>query len=65
MVSEFPRRARTPDWFLRVREVSPLHYEVVACDRWGRQIEVSGGEEDLERMIEDCERYAEKTRAGC
>jgi hypothetical protein len=61
MLSEFPRRSRTPDWFLRVSEVSNGHYVVVARDRWGREVSRSGSETELEAMIEDCEEYAAAT----
>lgn len=61
MLSEFPRRSRTPHWFLRVKEVSNGHWVVIARDRWGREISRSGGEPELETMIEDCEEYAAAT----
>jgi hypothetical protein len=61
MLSEFPRRSRTPDWFLRVSEVSNGHWVVVARDRWGREVSRSGGDSELEAMIEDCEDYASST----
>ena len=58
MLREFPRRARTPGWFVRVDEVSAGHYIVVARDRVGHEVSRSGGEQDLARMIEECERHA-------
>ena len=61
MLREFPRRSRTPDWFLRVDEVSNGHYVVIARDRWGREVSRSGGDGDVERMIEECEAYAAAT----
>jgi hypothetical protein len=61
MLCEFPRRSRTPDWFLRVDEVSSGHWVVVARDRWGREVSRSGGGEEVERMIEECEEYAAAT----
>jgi hypothetical protein len=61
MLSEFPRRSRTPDWFLRMSEVSNGHWVVVARDRWGREVSRSGGDTELEAMIEECEEYAAAT----
>jgi hypothetical protein len=63
MLHLFPRRARTPNWFLRVKEVSAGHYVVTARDRWGREVSHEGGEADVSRMIEECERFAEAARA--
>jgi hypothetical protein len=61
MLREFPRRARTAGWFLRVDEVSNGHWVVVARDRWGREVSRSGGDGDVERMIEECEAFAAAT----
>jgi hypothetical protein len=64
MLREFPRRSRTPDWFFRVAEVSNGHWVVVARDRWGREVSRSGGNDEVERMIDECEAYAAATAAG-
>jgi hypothetical protein len=64
MLRECPRRSRTPDWFLRIDEVSNGRWVVVARDRWGREVSRSGGGEEVERMIEECEEYAAATGRG-
>jgi hypothetical protein len=64
MLFDYPRRARAKDWFIRVTEIAPGGYVVAASDRWGRQVTHTGSEDDLERMIEDVERYAESVAAG-
>lgn len=58
MLLDFPRRSRTPGWFLRVQEVSAGHYIVTARNRRGIEVSVSGGAPDLPQMIEHCESYA-------
>jgi hypothetical protein len=63
MLSEFPRRARTPDWFIKVAEFANGGWRVKARDRWGRGIEQTGGDSDVPRMIEEAERYAESVAA--
>jgi len=60
MLREFPRRARAAGWFLRVEETSASHWIATARDRWGHEVSQSGGEADIERMVEHCERYAEQ-----
>lgn len=55
MLREHPRRARTSGWFIRVEEVSAGHYVVIARDRVGHEVTRSGGERELERMIEECD----------
>lgn len=59
MLQEYPRRARAPHWFIRVEEVSACVYRVSARDRWGHEVSHTGTENDLERLIEDVECYAE------
>jgi hypothetical protein len=63
MLSEFPRRARTPDWFIKVEEFANGGWRVKARDRWGRGIEQTGGDSDVPRMIEEAERYAASVAA--
>jgi hypothetical protein len=59
MLREFPRRARAKDWFIRVMEFAPGGYAVAAQDRWGRQVNQTCAEGELQRVIEEVERYAE------
>jgi hypothetical protein len=61
MLCDFPRRTRAADWFLRVSEVSNGHWLVIARDRWGREVSRSGGDADVERMVQECEDYAVAT----
>src|SRR5258708_5115022 len=63
MLSEFPQRARTPDWFIKVEEFANGGWRVKARDRWGRGIEQTGGDSDIPRMIEEAERYAQSVAA--
>jgi len=63
MLREFPRRARAVHWFLPVEEISAGVFRVSARDRWGRECSHTGTENDLDRLLEDVERYAE-TVAG-
>jgi hypothetical protein len=44
VLSELPRRARTPDWFIKVEEFANGGWRVKARDRWGRGIEQTGGD---------------------
>jgi hypothetical protein len=63
MLAKFPRRARAKNWFMRVEEVSPFIYVVYARDRWGHEVKHSGTEDELDRVIEDVEKYAESISA--
>ncbi len=63
MLAEFPRRARVPDWFIKVEEFANGGWRVKARDRWGRGIEQTGGDSDVPRMLEEAERYAESVAA--
>ncbi len=60
MLDEFPRRARAKDWFIKVREIAPGGFVVAAQDRWGRRMTQTCDGADLERVIEEVEKYAEK-----
>ncbi len=62
MFVRFPKRARTPDWFLRIEETSAFVYLVTASDRWGREVSRHGTEDELDRMVEECESYAASIR---
>lgn len=60
MLQAYPRRSRAPHWFIRVEEVSLGVYRVSARDRWGRECShtgVAGTDDELDRLIEDVERY--------
>jgi hypothetical protein len=58
MLRDYPRRSRTPHWFVRVKEFANRGWIVTARDRWGREITHTGGDADVPRMIEDVEQYA-------
>jgi hypothetical protein len=60
MLQRYPRRARAPHWFIRVEEVSAYVYRVSARDRWGHEVSHTGTGNDLDHLIEDVERYAER-----
>jgi hypothetical protein len=49
---------------MSVKEIAPGGYVVAARDRWGREMTHTGSEEELARMIEDVEGYAEKVRSS-
>jgi hypothetical protein len=62
MLQEYPRGARAPHWFIRVEDLSAFVVRVSARDRWGHEASPTGTEYDLDRLLEDVERYAERVR---
>ena len=60
MLQKYPRRSRTPDWFIRVEEVSLGVYRVSARSRTGHECGhtgIAGTDEDVERLIDIVEGY--------
>ena len=60
MLQKYPRRSRTPDWFIRVEEVSLGVYRVSARSRTGHECGhtgIAGTDEDVERLIDVVEGY--------
>lgn len=60
MLQEYPRRSRTPDWFIRVEEVSAGVCRVSARNRWGHECGHTGSantDEELEKLVEVVESY--------
>ena len=58
MLSEFPSARERPTGSSRWRSSPTAAGASKARDRWGREIEQTGGDSDVPRMIEEAERYA-------
>jgi hypothetical protein len=60
MLQKYPRPSRTPDWFIRVDEVSMGVYRVSARSRSGHECGHTGvawSNEEVERLVEVVEGY--------